>query len=233
SFRRHREFVPRALSSETSVILLSHPIANENVRQAAWALREAGLLSEFWTCVHWRKDGLADRIVSDSMRSQLRRRAFPTELAPFVKTFPWREFGRHFSSRLGLNWLTKHETGFFSMDAVFRSFDRHVARRLSSVNGIKAVQAYEDGAMESFRIAKSLGLKCIYDHPIVYWRKVRELESEQAQLTPEWAPTLRALSDSDEKLARKDAELALADIVLTPSAFAKGSLAQAPNLKAS
>ena len=215
------------------MILLAHPIANENVRQAACAFREAGLLTEFWTCVHWRKGSLADRIVTDRLRSELRRRAFPSELAPFIKTVPWREFGRHFSSRLRLNWLTKHETGFFSIDAVFRSLDRHVARRLSSLSGLKAVQAYEDGALESFRIAKSLGIKCIYDHPIVYWRKVRELESEQAQLTPEWASTLRALSDSDEKLARKDAELALADIVLTPSTFAKGSLAQAPNLKAS
>ena len=213
------------------MILFSYPIANENVRQTAGALSEAGLLAEFWTCVHWKKGGFLDGIVTASMRDQLRRRSFPDELTPLIKTVPGREFGRHIAGRLGLNWLTKHETGLFSMDAIFRSLDRHVARRLSSVRGLKAVYTYEDGALESFRVAKSLGIKCIYDYPIVYWRKVRALEQEEAQLTPEWATTLRALNDSDEKLARKDAELGLADVVLAASTFAKQSLAQCLNLK--
>jgi len=215
------------------VILLSHPIANENVRQTARALSDAELLREFWTCLQWRTGGLLDRVVTGNLRSELRRRSFSNELVPFIKTFPWRELGRHVSDRIGLKSLTQHETGVFSIDAVFRSLDRHVARRLRSIDDVKAIYAYEDGALESFRVAKSLGIKCIYDHPIVYWRKVRELEEEEAQLTPEWKSTLRALNDSDEKLARKDAELALADIVLTPSTFAKSSLAHAPRLKAS
>ena len=212
------------------MILLSYPIANENVRQAACALSEARLLAEFWTCVHWKKDGFLDEIMTESIRDQLRRRSFPSELTPLIRTVPWREFGRHVAGKLGLNWLTIHETGFFSMDAIFRSLDRRVARRLSSVSGLKAIYAYEDGALESFQAAKSLGIKRIYDHPIVYWRKVRELEKEEAQLSPEWASTLRALNDSDEKLARKDAEIELADVVLTPSTFAKKSLDEVPNL---
>ena len=214
------------------MILLSHPIANENVRQTACALSEAELLAEFWTCVHWKRGGFLDEIAPGRMRDQLRRRSFPNELRSRIKTVPWREFGRHVAGRLHLNWLTKHETGVFSMDAIFRSLDRQVARRLSSVASLKAVYAYEDGALESFRAAKSLGIKCLYDHPIVYWRKVRELEQEEAQLSPEWVPTLRALDDSDEKLERKDAELGLADIVFAPSTFAKESLEASSTLKA-
>jgi glycosyltransferase involved in cell wall biosynthesis len=75
-------------------------------------------------------------------------------------------------------------------------------------------------------------MKCIYEHPIVYWRKVRQYQREEAELHPEWRPTLGALADSDEKLARKDEELALADLVITPSTFAKESVAEAPGLKA-
>jgi glycosyltransferase involved in cell wall biosynthesis len=44
---------------------------------------------------------------------------------------------------------------------------------------------------------------------------------------------LGALADSEEKLARKDEELGLADVIITPSGFAKESLARAPGLKAS
>jgi hypothetical protein len=56
----------------------------------------------------------------------------------------------------------------------------------------------------------------------------RQIQCEEAELHPGWAPTLRALGDSEEKLARKDQELALADLVVTPSSFAKKSVALAP-----
>jgi glycosyltransferase involved in cell wall biosynthesis len=119
------------------------------------------------------------------------------------------------------------------MDAVYFSLDRRVARHLASNQRIRGVYAYDNGALESFRAAKSHGVKCIYEHPIVYWRKVREYQREEAELHPEWAPTLGALGDSEEKLARKDQELALADVVIVPSTFSRNSLAHAPNPKVS
>jgi glycosyltransferase involved in cell wall biosynthesis len=215
------------------VILISHPTANQNVRQTARALAEAGLLGEFWTCVNWKQDGFLDRYLPfpARVRKELWRRSFRAELKPFIRTFPWREWGRLLSGQLGLKWTTKDETGVFSMDAVYVSLDRRVARRLLSSRGIEAVYAYDNGALESFRAAKNCGMKCIYEHPIVYWRKIREYQLEEAEMHPEWAPTLGALGDSEEKLARKDQELALADAVIVPSTFSKNSLAHAPDLK--
>jgi starch synthase len=216
------------------VIILSHPTANQNVRQAALALAEAGLLKEFWTGVNWNEDGFLDRCLAFSKRLQkeLRRRSFPAVLKPFIRTSPWRELGRQISGQLGLNQLTRHENGPFSMDAVYRSLDRRVARRLANGGAVKAVYAYDDGALESFRTAKSRGLKCVYDHPIAYWRKVREIQQEEANLHPEWISTLGSLADSEEKLANKDNELSLADLVIVPSTFSKETLALMPDLKA-
>ncbi len=216
------------------MILLSHPTANQNVRQTALALAEAGLLAEFWTCVNWRRGGTLDRAVAFShrLRNELRRRSFAPELAPFIRTVPGREWGRQLASQLGWTSLTTSETGIFSIDAVYLSLDRRVARRLSTPGRIRAVYAYDDGALKSFRSAKRLGLTCIYEHPIVYWRKVRQLQAEEADLQPAWAPTLGALADSEEKLARKDEELSLADLVVTASSFSKESLAAAPGLRA-
>ncbi|HEX3817350.1 MAG TPA: glycosyltransferase family 4 protein [Chthoniobacterales bacterium] len=216
------------------MILLSHPTANQNVRQTAIALAEAALLAEFWTCVSWQRGGMLDRALgfSERLRSELRRRSFPPELSPFIRTVPWREWGRQLAGQFGWNSLTKSETGRFSIDAVYSSLDRHVARRLTNSSGIKAVYAYDGGALETFRVAKARGLTCIYEHPIIYWRKVGELQREEAQLHPEWAPTLGALGDSAEKLARKDEELALADLVVTPSSFSRASLVDAPCVSA-
>jgi alpha-maltose-1-phosphate synthase len=199
-------------------ILLAHPTANQNVRQTALAFAEANLLNEFWTCVNWGEGALLDRALSilPGIRDQLRRRSFPLELQPFIKTYPWREWGRLLLRA-------------FSIDDVYDSFDRHVAARIDSLGKIGAVYGYDGGALEIFRAAKRVGAKCIYEHPIVYWRKVRELQTEEAQLHPEWSPTLLALRDSEAKLARKDEEIAAADVIVTASTFARESL---PKVKA-
>ncbi len=216
------------------MIILSHPTANQNVRQTALALAKAGQLEEFWTCVNWRQGGLLDRSLGacGRLRNELRRRSFPAELAPFLHTFSWREWGRQFAGQAGWNSLTKEETGIFSVDAVYLSLDRRVARRLAQPLRSRSVYAYDAGALETFRAAKARGLTCIYEHPIIYWRKVREFQREEAELHPEWAGTLGALADSDEKLARKDEELSLADLIITASSFSRESLASAPRISA-
>jgi glycosyltransferase involved in cell wall biosynthesis len=152
---------------------------------------------------------------------------------PFVRTFGWREAGRLLFQQLGLRFLTRPEAGPFSVDAVYSSLDRHVAGRLENRPQLKAVYAYDSGAFESFRAARARQLKCIYEHPIVYWREARRYQQEEAELHPEWKPTLGAILDSEEKQARKDKELALADVVIVPSTFSKNSLNHAPAFKAS
>jgi glycosyltransferase involved in cell wall biosynthesis len=214
------------------VILLSHPFGNQNVRHAALALARAGLLREFWTCIRWNENGLLNRCLPTGIRSELRRRSFPAELDPFIRTSAWREWGRQIAPRLGLGALTKGENGIFSVDGTFRALDRRVARRLAACPSMKGVYGYDDGALATFRVAKAAGMVTIYEHPITHWRKVQRLQEEEADLHPEWKPTLLALHDSAEKTARKDEELALADLILTPSTFSKESLDLAPGLAA-
>ncbi len=216
------------------MILLAHPTANQNVRQAALALAEVELLSEFWTCINWRQNGIVDSLcaITPGLRNQFRRRSFPPEITPFIHTHAFREWGRQLAGHLDWEWLIRSERAPFNIDKVYRSLDRRIAQRLSRGLPIKAVYGYDGGALETFRQAKKRGILCIYEHPIVYWRVSQELQREEAELRPEWASTLVGLSDSQEKLARKDKELALADVVITPSTFAKESLATAGRLSA-
>jgi len=216
------------------VILLSHPTANQNVRQTALALAEADLVAEFWTCVSWNQGTILDRGlgVAPGLRSELRRRSFPPEVQPFLRRQGWREIGRHLANLLGLSVLVRGERAPFGIDAVYSSLDRRVARQVRQSLTTKAVYAYDGGAFLTFRAAKARGLRCIYEHPIVHWRLVRQYQEEEAELSPAWAPTLGALGDSAEKLERKDTELALADAIVTPSTFARESLTLARNVTA-
>jgi glycosyltransferase involved in cell wall biosynthesis len=131
--------------------------------------------------------------------------------------------------RLGAGWLgwlgpTRHETGWASVDGVYRHLDQAVAGYLSgpAASGVRAVYAYEDGALETFKAAQARGVRRIYDQPSVHWRRLQQLLQEEAALQPAWMPSM--LIDSNEKTARKDEELTLADTVVVPSSFARDSV---------
>lgn len=216
------------------MILLSHPTANQNVRQAALAFADAGLLDEFWTCISWRENSLVDRMVSRFPRlsRELRRRSFAKTLQPHIRTFGWREWGRQFVAQVGWQPSFGGKSGVFGIDEVYQSLDRRVASRIATGLTSKAIYAYDDGAAATFHAAKDRGILCIYEHPIVHWRTMRRYQQEEAELHPEWASTLTALYDNPEKLARKDEELGLADAVIAPTSFARASILDAKITKA-
>jgi starch synthase len=209
------------------MILLSHPTGNENVRQAALAFREAGLLREFWTCISWDPETSVNRLLPHSLRQQLSRRSFHPSLRAVTRTAPTREMGRLLVSALGLPIFSEHETGALSVDAVFSDLDRKVAARLRQSPDCNLVYAYEDGALETFRAAQSQNISRIYDLPIGYWRVAQQIYAEECEREPAWAVTMTGARDSEEKLACKDEELKLANCVVVASSFTKKTLGAA------
>jgi glycosyltransferase involved in cell wall biosynthesis len=86
------------------------------------------------------------------------------------------------------------------------------------------IHAYEDGAINSFKQAKKLGICCSYELPIAHWQTVRRLLSEEAERLPEWEPTLESTREPEDKLFRKEEELDLADCISCPSEFVLRSI---------
>jgi glycosyltransferase involved in cell wall biosynthesis len=86
------------------------------------------------------------------------------------------------------------------------------------------VYAYEDGALHSFKAAKSVGMGRAYELPIAYWETSRKLLELEAERWPDWAGTLVGTVDSQQKLERKTRELELADLVVVPSQFVRRTL---------
>jgi glycosyltransferase involved in cell wall biosynthesis len=217
------------------VLIFTHPTGNANVRHAALGLHRAGLLGEFWTCLNHRGKNPFARLLPPGVRAQLARRSFADELQPAMRAHPWREAARLVAHRAGLASLARHETGPLSVDAVYQSLDRRVARRvrgLSARENPAGVYAYEDGAAYSFREARRRGLKTFYDLPIGYWRAARAVLIEEAEREPGWASTLIGNGDSPAKTARKDEELALADRIYVASSYTLKTLDAAPGVTA-
>ena len=205
-------------------VIVSHPTGNANVSAVVSALHESELLAAFFTCIAWRPDSTLAKLTPGALRSTLERRArvqLPQEL---LRTRPFRELVRNAYLRAGKKGRIADSRHPFSIDGVYRDLDKYVAHSLKRYAGLRAVYAYEDGALHQFRRAKSLGTHCIYDLPIGYWRANRKISTEEAELQPAWKGTLNALADSDAKCALKDEELQLADTVIVPSTFVKDTL---------
>ena len=211
-------------------VLISHPTSNEFNRAAALGLLEANQLLRFHTAIANFPGTFLDRLSELKSLAELKRRSFSASLQPHTHTFPWLEAGRQLSMKAGLRSLVQHETGLFCVDAVYRSLDKKVASGLAEAKaqGATAVYAYLDGAVYSFREAKMLGLSCLYDLPIGYWRTAKRMLSAEQDRWPLWASTMTGLMDSEEKLARQDEELMLADHVIVASRFTANTLEDYP-----
>ncbi|MFC5865252.1 glycosyltransferase family 4 protein [Acidicapsa dinghuensis] len=210
------------------LVIISHPTGNANVTAVVNALQEAALLEAFYTCIAWRPDSFAARLTPRSMRAMFERRARVQLPSHQIQTRPFRELVRNIALRAGKKELVTGWASTFSIDGIYRDLDKYVARSLNRNKDVRAVYAYEDGAVHQFKQAHELGIRCLYDLPIGYWRVNREISLEEAELQPEWKGTLKALDDCDEKLASKDQEIAQADTIFVASQYTRSTLSKYP-----
>ncbi len=211
-------------------VLISHPTGNSFFRSAATGLLNAGMLAGFRTTVATFPGNVFDRLSTLGPFSEFKRRDYDPILKPFARCWPMYELGRMAANKTGLKSLTRHETGIFSVDGVYRNLDKHIAKSLKGEveKGADTVYAYEDGALLSFKEAKVLGVNCIYDLPIGYWRSARRLLELERERWPDWSATLTNFKDSETKLEHKDEELRLADSIFVASKFTASTLTDFP-----
>jgi glycosyltransferase involved in cell wall biosynthesis len=211
---------------------LIHPTGNQFVRELLLALEEKGMLGTFHTSLGF-PASTSTRFLPNPIRAECARRTYPLSQEK-IRARPGREAVRLIAQKLRLSFLSKHETGWASVDQVYQDLDRAVAARIRSRDSrqnVGGVYGYEDGCLNTFQAAKKRGLKNFYDLPIAYWQTVRKLLEEERERLPEWEPTLVGTRDSSEKLERKTQELALADVVICPSAFVLNSVPAAEREK--
>lgn len=188
-------------------VLVSHP-GRQHSHQAAMALSQAGMLAGYWAGVPSHQDQQA--WIPRRWRERYIRYApiaIPEGRARWLPiAVSLRRLGRLSRTK----WI-EQPIDFLAC----RAFDRQVARRLEAT-GARAVIACEISALETFRLAKRLGMCTILDAPSVHF-------STQDRISP-----------SDERpwlhqriVEVKHAELALADHVITVSSLARDTYLEA------
>ena len=175
--------------------VVSHPTGNTFVKALVEELHKNGLLSYFTTTIGFGKYDIPD--------SKIRRTWYPEIKRLLLKS--------------------NQEANRRGADLSYKSLDEKTASELTA-GSVKVVHGYEDGASQTFRKAKDLGIQCSYELPIAHWATTRRLLAEEAERYPFWEPTLESTRESEEKLIRKDEELELADRIFCPSQFVFDSI---------
>ena len=210
--------------------ILFHTSAANFVQQAARSLFEAGQLERFITTVrndpgrlYQRTVCAVGRLFGRDLAAQFRRRTISEIPLEKVETHPWGELFRLASGALDrsgrltdLVWESS-ETGFDRMVA------RHLPRHLTAVYG------YEFCSLATFRRARTLGIRTIYDLPAPESGFVQGLLEEEMRKFPELRTAYHRHTNAREerRTARRRAEWHAADLILVNSRFTRDSYARA------
>jgi alpha-maltose-1-phosphate synthase len=157
---------------------------------------------------------LAPSFLRSRIGNELKRRGVPPEVngrAQHVATGP--EVAFVLSQRLRLPTAIQTRLVQWRNEA----FDRKLSQLVEAQDATVVVTS--GAALETLKRAKSLGVATFLEYPIAHHAFSEEFLAEEARLQPEYARTLQFHKFSDERRARLEAEIDLADFVLVLSSF--------------
>jgi len=189
-------------------------------------------LSECHHTLAWSDLPRLGGLLPHKLISHLQKRSFPDLPPEKIHSHPWPELARLASRSLNIPFIGNALRRSFSIQKSNRAFDAAVARRLPHIPNLKGVYSYFDTSLHTFRSARKLGLRTIYELPTPYWRAVANICDSERRRLPAWAATLPSNETLSASAAQRDEELQLADLVIVPSHFVRESLKLAPHFKA-
>lgn len=202
----------------TGATLVCHPTGNANVRAVLSALVETNALARFVTSFAWQPGDPLETIFPRRIVKELRRRSYGMVPSNLVSTSPAWELIRLFSSRLGFGRHVESLLPQTMIKSIGRSVDL-LASRVLVPSGAQNAYCYEGVAVQTFRTAKASGLRRLYELPSGYWHEEIACLRQEAELEPEYAPTLTKLSDPKWYLDQCDEEIDLSSAMVVPSTY--------------
>lgn len=203
-----------------------HPTGNEFCKALLRGLVRSNMLGTFVTSLAWRADSQLNSLMPNRLRKELCRRWFPDVPRQCIACFPKLELGRLLLPKLGLQRFSDSDYARFSALNVYEYIDQRAAKLLLQNNTpVDAVYAYEGAALHVFQAAAARGATKYYDLPIAHWHVMQQLLSEEMVRYPEWQATVdQHRPNSARIIERKNRELELSDVIVTPSKFVADSL---------
>ena len=188
--------------------LVSHPTGNTFVRALLEELHKKDLLYSFYTTIGFGNE------CSDLLSIIKKKRKYEIPDSKIQRLW-YPELKR-------LLLKTDQASSRRLTDESYSKLDSKTTRELS-LHSVKVIHAYEDGAYNTFKKSKELGIQCSYELPIAHWATSRRLLSEESERYPHWEPTLETTVNRRKRFLKEE-ELKLADRISCPSQFVLDSI---------
>lgn len=194
-------------------VLISHPNWPEHVNKTAGLLEKLDLLDTFWTTI-----ALPFNFFF------IKKRYFSEVTFKKIKMHFLKEFFRNIFKFFKIKSLYFFEDSYFSINSICSDLDLRVSKYLKC-NGksINIVYGYQNCTLRSFRIAKNLGIKNIYELLSPYWIIRKIIMEDEIKLQPEWKLSQMEIL-SLKKCLDEEEEIILSDKIVVASNFAMHSL---------
>jgi glycosyltransferase involved in cell wall biosynthesis len=200
-------------------VLVSHPHAAAVANGVAEGLSKRGLLWKYVTGIAAARGSLANAILDTAARASPAIANRSVRIGPReLRALHAAEIAARAASRLGrhISQLVANEYNML--------FAVHDAATAATpwARSVRAVYAYEDAALRTFRKARARGALRILDLASPHHAITRRVWEESAQAFPSAMDAVPR--EPAWKIARKDEELALASAISVASAFTRASL---------
>lgn len=216
----------------TPSLLVSHPTGNANLRQLCLGLVRAGMLDQVRTGLAFGRDPAEILpgwgLLPPRLRRELRRRQWPADVGPHLRSDPLPDLLRLSLFRNPLLRGTALPSRLTNWH--YRSHDRRVAAWLARTPRASlpsAVYAYEDAAAATLSTGRRRGLTTFLELPTLHSRTVHRWHLQEAQRNPAYRPMLGGLNEPAWKLRRKRIELEAADWIVVASTLVRDSCVEA------
>ena len=210
-------------------ILSIHPTGNKNFFYLIKALKKNFLLKAIFLSLNINSNNKVYSFLPKKIRYYLKRRDFTKFKTDTYSLMPIFELSRLLNSKLKMNniFAEKILNDFFSENKLYVRFDKEASNKIKKIHTINKVYAYEGSALETFRVAKKMGIRCIYEMPINYWREKKNIINKEYHKNKRYRKFLN-YDDLKSFNKRIDEELSLADQIIVPSTKIKKSLSLYP-----
>lgn len=199
-------------------VIVAHP-GTQHSYETALAAQEAGLLRNYLTGLYDKRDSRGLRVLSliGPVRKGLAGRCHEKLRPELVRHYPAGELGYLAAVRGPLARRANQIVRWRN-----RRFDQIVAREIERQRPA-AIVCYDTCALEAFRAARRLGIRCVLDQSLGHRNTMVQLMREEAERHPDFADTLP--TDLPEWFLHEcHEEAVLADFILAGSDYVRETM---------
>lgn len=206
------------------MILVAHPVGNQNVRALLGALNQRRLLHSFHSSLALHKDSWLCRL--PVVGKECLRRTFDMVDGALLHSYPRYDVPRVLCDKLKWYSLTQRNIGMFCPENVYEHIDRASAQFLyNTARKPSQVYGYDGKCKSLFTAAKAVGgITLNYEAAFGSISYACGMLDHEREANPAWRASIPNLSETT--IRKQTAELALADRIIVASTFAKRTLGE-------